>query len=122
MISTRLSCKVNNRAVENMATGGARASATMVFTWLSRNIPREAIFIIELPWHNPNWIIIYVADIKVSSRERNCCFDCDYTDVTNQPSLSDWVVWVPLCPSGLGVGLSGSERPGVRSPHSPLHW
>ena len=46
MISTRLSYKVNNTAVENMATGGARASAAMIFTWLSWNIPREAIFII----------------------------------------------------------------------------
>ena len=46
MISTHLSYKVNNTAVENMATGGGRASAAMVFTSLSRNIPREAIFII----------------------------------------------------------------------------
>ena len=75
----------------------------------------------ELPWHNPNWIIMYVADIKVSSWARNCCFDCDYTDVMNQPSVSDWEIQVPLCPSGLGVGL-WSERPGVRSPHGPLHW
>ena len=30
---------------------------------------------------------------------------------TNQPSVSDWVVQVPLWPSGLGVGL-WSERPG----------
>ena len=31
--------------------------------------------------------------------------------VTNQPSLSDWVVQVPLWPSGLGVGL-WNRRPG----------
>ena len=31
--------------------------------------------------------------------------------VTNQPRISDWVVQVPLWPSGLGVGL-WSERPG----------
>ena len=33
------------------------------------------------------------------------------TFVTNQPSVSDWVVQVPLWPSGLGFGL-WSERPG----------
>ena len=31
--------------------------------------------------------------------------------VTNQPSVSDWVVQVPLWPSGLGVGL-WNRRPG----------
>ena len=36
--------------------------------------------------------------------------------VTNQPSVSDWVVQVPLWPSGLGVGL-WNRRP----PHGPLH-
>ena len=41
--------------------------------------------------------------------------------VTNQSSISDWIVQVPLWPSGLGDGL-WSERPGVRSPHGPLHY
>ena len=31
--------------------------------------------------------------------------------VTNQPSVSDWVVQVPLWPSGLGIGL-WNRRPG----------
>ena len=43
------------------------------------------------------------------------------SNVTNQPSVSDWVVQVPLWPSGLGVGL-WSERPGVRSLHGPLQY
>ena len=42
------------------------------------------------------------------------------SNVTNEPSVSDWVVQVPLWPSGLGIGL-WSERPGVRSPYGPLH-
>ena len=48
MISTRLSYKVNSTAAENMATRGARASAAMALTWLSRNIPHKAVFIIVL--------------------------------------------------------------------------
>ena len=39
---------INNTAAENMATRGARASVIMVFTWLSQNIPRKAMFIIVL--------------------------------------------------------------------------
>ena len=31
--------------------------------------------------------------------------------VTNQPSVSDWVIQVPLWPSGLGIGL-WNRRPG----------
>ena len=42
------------------------------------------------------------------------------SNVTNQPSVSDWVIQVPLWPSGLGIGL-WSEQPGVRSPHGLLH-
>ena len=42
------------------------------------------------------------------------------SNVRNEPNISNWVFQVPLCPSGLGVGL-WSERPGVRSPHGPLH-
>ena len=48
MISTRLSYKVNNTAVENMATRGARASEEMVFTGLTPNIPHKAMFVIVL--------------------------------------------------------------------------
>ena len=37
-----------------------------------------------------------------------------FVSVTNQPSVSNWVVQVPLWLSGLGVG-PWSELPGVRS-------
>ena len=52
--------------------------------------------------------------LKVA-RARGLGFQKGGSNVTNQPSVSDWVVQVPLWPSGLGVGL-WSERPGVRYP------
>ena len=48
MISTHLSYKVNNTAVENMTTQGARAWVAMVFIWLYRNILSKTMFIIVL--------------------------------------------------------------------------
>ena len=57
--------------------------------------------------------------LKVA-RARGLGFQKGGSNVTNQSSVSDWVVQVPLWPSGLGVGLR-SERPGVRSQHGPLH-
>ena len=48
--------------------------------------------------------------LKVA-RARGLGFKKGGSSVTNQPSVSDWVVQVPLWPSGLGVGL-WNERPG----------
>ena len=48
--------------------------------------------------------------LKVA-RARGLGFQKGGSSVTNQPSVSDWVVQVPLWPSGLGVGL-WNERPG----------
>ena len=56
-----------------------------------------------------------------AARARGFGFQKGGSNVTNQPSVSEWVVKVLLWPSGLGVGL-WSKRPGVRSPHGPLHY
>ena len=48
--------------------------------------------------------------LKVA-RARGLGFQNGWSNVTNQPSVSDWVVQVSLWPSGLGVGL-WMERPG----------
>ena len=49
--------------------------------------------------------------LKVA-RARGLGFKKGGSNVTNQPSVSDWVVQVPLWPSGLGVGL-WNRRPGI---------
>ena len=45
-------------------------------------------------------------------RARGLGFQKGGSNVTNQSSVSDWVVQVPLWPSGLGVGL-WNQRPGI---------
>ena len=55
--------------------------------------------------HKPTWFLApFVMHIFCQSQS--------YSFVTNQPSVSDWVVQVPLWPSGLGVGL-WNRRPGI---------
>ena len=49
--------------------------------------------------------------LKVA-RARGLGFQKGGSSVTNQPSVSDWVVQVPLWPSGLGVEL-WNRRPGI---------
>ena len=48
------------------------------------------------------------------ARARGLGFQKGGSNVTNQPSVSDWVVQVPLSPSGVGVGL-WNRPPGIYS-------
>ena len=48
MIRAGLSYKVNKTAAEKMATRGTRALVAILFTCLSPDIPRKAMFIIVL--------------------------------------------------------------------------
>ena len=52
---------------------------------------------------SPPWLKVALA--------RGLGFQKGGSNVTNQPSVSDWVVQVPLWPSGLDVGL-WNRRPG----------
>ena len=70
------------------------------------------------------WLSCYLVLLSIDYKTRftEGAFLSSYVScVTNQPSVSDWVIQVPLWPSGLGIGL-WSQRPGVRSQHGPLHW
>ena len=58
--------------------------------------------------------------LKVA-QARGLGFQKGGSNVTIEPSVRDWVVQVPLWPSGLSIGL-WNERPRVWSPHGSLQY
>ena len=59
------------------------------------------IFIVKMIEGMSFAILKIIQSLKISEK-----------DVTSEPSVSDWVIQIPLWPSGLGVGLS-NRRPRI---------